>query len=140
LRPIYDANITARAKAAKEALAALDGPEKALEALDEEITAVRAKCSSLAEGTYGGDVAGRVRSRQEFAAWETELGLLEQRRDELAQEAGQLRLEADKARSRAEDVIGGKAMLESAILARSRASWASGQRATPSSGCPRRGG
>jgi hypothetical protein len=81
----------------REACDALAKPSADLAALEAEIAQVRSKCGEWAEGTYSGDPAVRVNSRDEFRKWDEELSRLEERHQVLEQDVAQLQVRKNKA-------------------------------------------
>jgi hypothetical protein len=113
----------AQAKAAaalEDAYAAVEGPQRALADLDDEISRAEAELASWTSQLEDGTVAERVTARQWISEWEAELAVLRQKREFAGTQLQPFTAAWDKARTgleRATEELAGRKLNATAAFA-----------------------
>ena len=114
--PALDAKEEAAEKRLSAACAALEGPERHVVGLNDEIARAEAELATWRSQLEGGDVASRVTARQWIAEWEAEREALVQKRDFAVADMSHLVDAKAKAHADAELAKGAKMGLAAAMV------------------------
>lgn len=113
--PVFEQNISRRAKELRDAEQALEKPRKALAEIAGKITAAEGKCSQISQQLAVDGPEERALTRMRFAEWDAELSSLTAARDAIEREITALEAARNDAQAKGEAAVGGLVDLAAAI-------------------------